>query len=333
MAGKNNSLNPIPKLRIGNLVAEIPIIQGGMGIGVSLSRLAAAVANEGGIGVISAVMLGLLNRGSGSRAKLSNVEALRQEIRKARQQTRGIIGVNILKDVTDFDSLLKCAVEEEVDLCIVGAGLPLQVPAIVGPENMASLKTKFAPIVSSAQAARLILKYWSSHYNCLPDAIIVEGPLAGGHLGFKKEQITDPEHTLEKILPQVIAEVKLFEEKFDKRIPTIAAGGIYTGADIRKFIQMGAEGVQMGTRFVATHECDVSDEFKQLYIDCRQEDMVIIESPLGLPGRAISNTFLKEVTEGKKVPTKCPWKCLRSCNYTLRPTASAWRWRTLRKAT
>jgi len=170
------------------------------------------------------------------------------------------------------------------------------------------------PIVSSSRAAKIIFQSWQNHYHHVPDAVVVEGPLAGGHLGFKKEQIHDPAYVLEKILPEVISVIKPFEQYAGKQIPVIAAGGIYTGADIYKYLQMGAQGVQMATRFVATYECDASEEFKDAYIKCSKEDLIIIDSPVGLPGRAIRNRFLEKIASGNKIPFKCPWKCLKTCD-------------------
>jgi NAD(P)H-dependent flavin oxidoreductase YrpB (nitropropane dioxygenase family) len=174
-------------------------------------------------------------------------------------------------------------------------------------------------VVSSARAAKLIFQYWERNYNHVPDAVVVEGPLAGGHLGFKKEQINNPDYALEKILPEVISVLKPYEESFNKSIPVIAAGGIYTGADIYKFIQAGAQGVQMATRFVATHECDASTAFKEAYVECKKEDLTIIDSPVGLPGRAIKNRFLEKILAGIKEPIICPWKCLKTCDFKRSP--------------
>ncbi|MEE9170546.1 MAG: nitronate monooxygenase family protein, partial [bacterium] len=182
-------------------------------------------------------------------------------------------------------------------------------------DKLGELPTKFVPILSSAKAAKLIFRSWAKQFNHIPDAVVVEGPLAGGHLGFKREQIDNSDYSLEKILPEVIAAIKPYEEQFNKNIPVIAAGGIYTGADIHKFMQLGAQGVQMGTRFVATYECDASMEFKQIYLNCKEENIVIIDSPVGLPGRAIRDEFLEQVSSGVKETFKCHWKCLRSCDF------------------
>jgi len=304
----------MPKLRIGNLEIDIPIIQGGMGVGVSLSGLAAAVANEGGIGVISSAGIGMLEADFERNFKEAHIRVLRREIKRAKEMTKGIIGVNIMVALSDYNEHLKAAVAENADLVFIGAGLPLKVPEIWPPGEWEKVKTKIVPVVSSARAARIIFQSWQKSYNQVPDAVVVEGPLAGGHLGFKKEQIHDPAYTLEKILPEVISVIKPFEQHFNKNIPVIAAGGVYTGADIYRFIQLGAGGVQMATRFVATHECDASAEFKDAYIKCSKEDIVIIDSPVGLPGRAIRNRFLEEIESGNKIPFKCPWKCLKTCD-------------------
>ena len=308
----------IPELQIGNLKARIPIIQGGMSVGISLSGLASAVANEGGIGVIGAAGIGMLEPDFAVNFHKANERALRKEIRKAREKTNGIIGVNIMVALTDFDALVSVAIEEGADLLFLGAGLPLKKPETLVSKTTGKV-VKIVPIVSSAKAATIIFKYWATHYHYIPDAAVVEGPLAGGHLGFKKEQIANPDYTLEKILPEVISAIKPFEEQFNKKIPVIAAGGIYTGRDIYKFMQLGASGVQMATRFVATFECDASEEFKQAYLKCKKDDIIIIDSPVGMPARAIRNKFLDDVSKGLRKPINCPWKCLKPCDYRKSP--------------
>ena len=305
----------MPKLRIGDLEAGIPIVQGGMGVGISLSSLAAAVASEGGIGVIAAVAIGMLEPDFNKNFGEANKRALRREIVKARQMTGGIIGVNIMVALTDYFDLLQIAVEEGADVVFIGAGLPLRVPETLLADGLGKVRTKVVPIVSSARAAKVIFQYWKKHFGRVPDAVVVEGPLAGGHLGFKKEQINNPDYTLEKILPEVISGVKPYEQDSNVSIPVIAAGGVFTGADIYRFIQLGAQGVQMATRFVTTHECDASIEFKEAYVRCRKEDLTIIDSPVGLPGRAIQNRFLKDVSLGKKMPYECHWRCLKTCDF------------------
>ena len=302
-------LKGLKSLKIGDLTAKLPIIQGGMGIGISLSSLSSAVANEGGIGIIATAGIGMNEPDFYTNYLEANIRGLRSEIRKARELTKGILGVNIMVALTNFADLVKTAIEEKIDIIFSGAGLPLNLPQYITE----GIKTKIVPIVSSARAATIIAKKWTEKYNYLPDAIVVEGPKAGGHLGFKAEMINDPDHALEKLIPEVVEAVRPFEEQYGKPIPVIAAGGIYTGADMYKFFQLGASGVQMATRFVTTHECDASEKFKQTYVDSSKEDMVIIKSPVGLPGRAIRNTFLDEVSQGKKKPFKCLYHCLKTC--------------------
>jgi len=217
--------------------------------------------------------------------------------------------------LSDFDDLVQCAVDERADVLFLGAGLPIKLPKTLPLDAMVDLHTKFVPIVSSGRAAELIFKSWAKHFNHVPDGVVVEGPMAGGHLGFKKEQIDAPDYTLEKILPDVISAIKPYEQQFGKSIPVIAGGGIYTGEDIYKFMKLGANGVQMATRFVATFECDASDEFKQTFLRCTKEDIIIIDSPVGLPGRAIRCDFLDRIASGAREPFECPWKCLKSCDF------------------
>jgi NAD(P)H-dependent flavin oxidoreductase YrpB (nitropropane dioxygenase family) len=241
----------------------------------------------------------------------ANIRALRKEIRKARELTNGILGVNIMVALSNYADMVRTAIEEEIDIIFAGAGLPLNLPQFL----KGTKKTKLVPIVSSGKAAGLISKRWLKKYDYLPDAIVVEGPMAGGHLGFKPEQISDPGYSLEKLIPEVINEISLFEETHNKSIPIIAAGGIYTGEDMYKFSQLGVSGMQMATRFVTTYECDASIKFKQAYINSGKEDIVIIKSPVGMPGRAIRNNFTDDINKGKKKPFKCPYHCIKTCDY------------------
>jgi len=312
-------MGKMPVLKIGKMVVEKPIIQGGMGVGISLSGLAAAVANAGGIGVISSVGIGLLADKHQKKHREANQTMLIEQIRQARKLTRGVLGLNIMVAISDFDEMLKIAFDEEIDIVFLGAGLPLKLPKNMTIDELKNARTKVGVIVSSGRAAQLIFQVWQKNFNHVPDLVVVEGPLAGGHLGFKKEQIDDPAFALEILVPDVMAVVQKFERVFEKRIPVIAAGGIFTGEDIHQFLELGAQGVQMATRFVATHECDASPEFKQAYLDCKKEDLTIIASPVGLPGRAIQNRFLQEVSAGDRKPFKCPWKCLKTCDFHTAP--------------
>lgn len=293
--------------RIGELSIKAPVVQGGMGIGISMSGLASAVANEGGVGVISAAGVGVLAGGSG---KLSEDRAgLRAEIAGARAKTKGVLGVNIMVALTNFEEMARTAMEEKIDLIFAGAGLPLRLPEF-RPEGCA---TKLVPIVSSARAADQISRWWFKRYRCLPDAFVVEGPKAGGHLGFHPEQINDPDYRLEKIIPEVVAAVRPYEKTAGRKIPVIAAGGIFTGGDIDRFLRLGASAVQMATRFVATEECDADRRFKEAFVNCREEDIEIIKSPVGMPGRAIKNNFLASAAAGGRRPKFCPYHCITSC--------------------
>jgi nitronate monooxygenase len=300
----------MPELKIGDLISRLPIIQGGMGVGISMSGLASAVANAGGIGVIAGAMAGITEKDVSSNGLEANCRALTREIRKAREKSKGIIGVNIMVALTHFADLVKTAIAEKVDLIFAGAGLPLDLPGYLKNGD----RTRLVPIVSSGRAARLICKRWHQRYGYLPDAVVVEGPKAGGHLGFKAEQLDDPAFSLENLVAEVLAVVKQVEDEHGVRIPVIAAGGVYDGADIRHFLEMGASGVQMGTRFVATHECDADPAFKQSYVDAREDDLMVIKSPVGLPGRALRNQFLIDVSDGQRRAFRCPYHCIKSCD-------------------
>lgn len=304
------NINRLRELKIGDLTARLPIIQGGMGVGISLSGLAAAVANEGGIGVIAAAGIGMLDYDFSTKFLEANITRLKSEIRKAREKTKGIIGINIMVALTDYAEFVKASIEEGIDIIFSGAGLPLSLPQHLEGKYT----TKLVPIVSSARAASVICRKWLDKYNYLPDAIVVEGPKAGGHLGFKENQIFNPEYSLEKIVPEVINEVKPFEEKVGRPIPIIAGGGIYSGEDIYKFMELGASGVQMATRFVTTEECDASIDFKNTYINSKEEDVTIIKSPVGMPGRAIRNTFTEDILKGANKPFRCPYHCIITCD-------------------
>ena len=301
--------------KIGDLTIKLPIVQGGMGVGVSLSGLASAVADEGGVGVISCAGMGLLYPKFSKDYLTNSIMGLKEEIRKARAKTRGVIGVNVMVALTDFSDMVRTAIAEKVDIIFSGAGLPLDLPSYLQKGS----RTKLVPIVSSARAAKLICEKWKSGYDYLPDAVVVEGPKAGGHLGYKNDQIDDANYSLEHIVPEVVSTVGRYEELCGRRIPVIAAGGLYTGEDIYRIMQLGADGVQLGTKFVTTEECDASPAFKQAYIDSRKEDIEIIASPVGMPGRAIAGEFIRQVKEGLTRPRKCAFHCIKTCDYTKSP--------------
>ena len=297
-------------LNIGDLKINVPIIQGGMGIGISLSKLASAVANMGGVGIISTVGIGLTGKQNAKGYKNGNIEAIRKEIRKARELTPGVLGVNIMAVLTDFSEMVRTSIDEGIDIIFSGAGLPLDLPGYLTK----GMKTKLVPIVSSGRAANIIAHKWKQNYDYLPDAFVVEGPKAGGHLGFKADALFEVGNTLENLVDEVVKVAQEIKEKFNKEIPVIAAGGIFTGQDIKAIMKRGASAVQLGTRFAATEECDASDEFKQSIVNATEEDIQIIKSPVGMPGRTIFNRFLKEAADGQRRPAVCKHNCIRSCN-------------------
>ncbi len=275
---------------------------------ISLSSLVSAVANQGGIGTIASVGLGDVELSKNDYEKQSQ-ESLAAEIRKTKSLTDGHIAVNVMGVLSNSDILVRTAVEEGVKIIVFGAGLPGNLPKLVDDESV-----NLVPIVSSARAAAIILRIWDKRYQKVADAFILEGPLAGGHLGFSMEMLKEPEnYPLEKLLPETLEAVKEFEDKYGKKIPIIVAGGIFNGNDIARMLRLGASGVQMATRFVCTPECDASQEFKQAYLEAREEDIVIIKSPAGLPGRAIRNKFLKDLEIKGKLKFKCPYRCLATC--------------------
>ncbi|HPQ39539.1 MAG TPA: nitronate monooxygenase [bacterium] len=299
-----------PALHIGNKTAPVPVIQGGMGLGISLSGLASAVANAGGIGIIAANCIGLIEPDYFKDGRAANLRAFRREIRTARSLTGGLIGANIMVAMNDFYQLLDVAVDEKVDLVIMGAGLPVKHMPV---ERIREAGVAVAPIVSSARAASLIFRAWWKSYRDFPDAVVFEGPEAGGHLGFSVDQLNDPSCQLEIVVPQIVEALIPFEETLGRKIPVIAAGGIYTGADIHAALKLGAAGVQMGTRFVATDECDADLRFKEAYVRCTADDIGIINSPVGMPGRAIRNQFISDAEAGRRPAFQCAWRCLSSC--------------------
>lgn len=298
---------------IGNMEVKLPVIQGGMGVGVSLSKLASAVANEGGIGVISCAGLGLIYSKQPGNYLSRCISGLKEEIRKAKEKTNGIIGVNIMVALTNYADMVKTSISEKVDVIFAGAGLPFDLPSYLTKEST----TKLVPIVSSSRAAKILCDKWKNNYNYLPDAIVIEGPKAGGHLGFKAEQINDEHFSLEQIIPEVLNITTQY--KSEKDIPVIVAGGISSGKDIHHFLDMGVSGVQMGTIFVTTEECDASTEFKNVFVNAKQEDIKIIQSPVGMPGRAIDGEFIQSVEKGQEVPKSCPFHCIKTCDYSKSP--------------
>ena len=325
-----SGLNP---LKIGNLVAKLPVIQGGMGVGVSLSSLAGAVAKAGGIGIISTAQIGFKDQDFGKNPMAANLRAIHSELKKAREKApQGILGFNIMVATKEYASYVKEAVKAGADVIISGAGLPIDMPKFVAEaenENGGSEKkerrTMIAPIVSSVKSALVICRMWDRKYHTAPDFVVVEGPCAGGHLGFSREQLTelgaDTDHVAEtfdepaydKEVRGIIETVKSFAEKYKKHIPVITAGGIFDHKDVLHQFALGAEGVQAATRFVTTEECDADIAYKEAYINAKEEDIVIVKSPVGMPGRAIKNKFLERVAQGPVKVERC-FRCLEHCN-------------------
>ena len=320
-------------LKIGNLVAKHPVIQGGMGVGVSLSSLAGAVAKAGGIGIISTAQIGFKDQNFGKNPMAANLRAIHSELKKAREKApQGILGFNIMVATKEYASYVKEAVKAGADVIISGAGLPIDMPKFVAEaenENGGSEKkerrTMIAPIVSSVKSALVICRMWDRKYHTAPDFVVVEGPCAGGHLGFSREQLTelgaDTDHVAEtfdepaydKEIRGIIETVKSFAEKYKKHIPVITAGGIFDHKDVLHQFALGAEGVQAATRFVTTEECDADIAYKEAYINAKEEDIVIVKSPVGMPGRAIKNKFLERVAQGPVKVERC-FRCLEHCN-------------------
>ena len=299
-------------IKIGDLEVKIPIIQGGMGVGISRYNLAGHVALAGGVGIISTAQIGYDEDDYEKNPLEANLRAIGKHIRKAREIANGgVIGVNIMVATQSYEEYVKASVEAGADLIVCGAGLPIELPKLVEGS-----KTLIAPIVSSIKSAFVICKMWDRKYQKAPDLVVIEGPKAGGHLGFTNEQletITDEEYDIE--IKGIIETVKEYAVKYAKKIPIIVAGGIFNKADVKKCMDLGADGVQVASRFVTTKECDASDAFKQAYINSKKEDIIIVKSPVGMPGRAINNDFIKKSLLGNTKIERC-YNCIKGCKKT-----------------
>ncbi len=299
-------------LKIGELTAPIPVIQGGMGVGVSLERLAGAVAREGGIGVISTAQIGFREDGYDRNPLKTNLAAIGKVVGLARKTAAGgVIGANIMVATQEYGEYVKAAVEAGVDLIISGAGLPVDLPRYVEGSRV-----KIAPIVSSRKAADVILKLWDRKYRRVPDLVVIEGPEAGGHLGFSREELERGNfQEYEQEIGQILGKVGEYAEKYQKEIPVVVGGGVFDRGDMERVMRLGVNGVQVATRFVTTEECDAAEEYKQAYIRCKKEDIVIVDSPVGMPGRAIRNRFLEEVGRfpGRFRAERCR-RCIAGCD-------------------
>lgn len=303
-------------IKLGDKESKYPIIQGGMGVGVSLHKLAGNVSKEGGIGVISTADIGYQEEDFNTNPLKANLRAIGTEIKKAREIAGEdkILAVNVMVALKNYADIVKECVKQKIDLIISGAGIPKDLP-----EYIKGSKTKIAPIVSSLRCCKLIVKHWITKYNYAPDMIVIEGTEAGGHLGFKPEELEEGNKPkLEDITKDVVNYIKEVEKDTGKEIPVISAGGIWDKNDIEKFLSLGASGVQMATRFVATDECDASEEFKKAYVEASKENIKIIKSPVGMPGRALYNKFIKKVENEKSKVTKC-YGCIKTCNVATTP--------------
>lgn len=303
----------IKPLKIGSLTVEKPIIQGGMGVGISLGNLAGAVAREGGIGIISSAQIGYREPDFDRDPLGANLRAIEKEYQKARKiAPNGVIGFNIMVALKHYEEYVQAAVAAGADIIISGAGLPTELPKLAGDGG-----TMLAPIVSTGRSAGVILKFWDRKYNRVPDLLVIEGPKAGGHLGFTREQLTDylDTHTADydEEIGKIFAVVREYEERYQKKIPVALAGGIENREQARHAFELGADAIQVATRFVTTKECDADIRYKEAYLNAKEEDIVLVKSPVGMPGRAILNDFMKKVNAGEKIPHSPCHGCLRNC--------------------
>ena len=298
-------------LKIGEKLTRFPLIQGGMGVGISLGRLAGTVAREGGIGIISTAQIGYREQDFDKDPAAANLRAIESEMKKARMiSPGGIIGYNIMTALKEYAAHVRAAVKAGADIIISGAGLPTDLPALTEGSS-----TKIAPIVSTDKSANVILKYWDRKYKRTADLVVIEGPKAGGHLGFKKEELAEfTEEAYDEEIMSIIRTVKGYAEKYGREIPVVVAGGIYDSSDVRHALELGADGVQVATRFVTTEECDADIRYKEAYVRASEEDIAIVKSPVGMPGRAIMNPLMKRVADGEKVPHSPCHRCLAKCN-------------------
>ena len=297
------------ELKIRNKTAKRPIVQGAMGVGISLASLAGNVAKQGGVGTITGVHPGFKEPDFRENPLQANLRGIRKEMEKAREiSPDGIIGFNFMSVMNHYEECVREAVAAGADFIVSGAGLPMKLPKYVEGSDVAII-----PIVSSGRALKLIARNWQRQGR-LPDAVVVEGPLAGGHLGFKYSEVVDGTVvSLEECLVDVLKEVKELEEANGVKIPVIAGGGVRNHADVERLMNLGASGVQIGTRFVTTEECDASMTYKQTYLNSKEEDIRIIESPVGLAARAIQNPFLDKVEEMGRIPVEHCYGCMGHC--------------------
>ena len=298
-------------MKLGNRELALPLIQGGMGVGVSMGGLAGAVAAEGAMGTLSTADAGWNEPDFAAHPQQANLRALRREVQRAKRLAAGagLVAVNAMVATRQYADSVRTALEAGADAIVSGAGLPLELPALA--EGFEAL---LAPIVSGPRAAQLICRTWAKRYGRVPDFVVLEGCQAGGHLGFEEADLLSGRCTpLSRLIPEVLAALRPFEEKFGRAIPLFCAGGVATGAEMARCTRLGAAGAQLATRFIATEECDAGQGYKDVLLAARPEDLRIIHSPVGMPGRAVNSPLVQRLAAGMRQPPAHCSGCIKSC--------------------
>lgn len=298
-------------MKLGNRELALPLIQGGMGVGVSMGGLAGAVAAQGAMGTLSTADAGWNEPDFAAHPQQANLRALRREVQRAKRLAAGagLVAVNAMVATRQYADSVRTALEAGADAIVSGAGLPLELPALA--EGFEAL---LAPIVSSPRAAQLICRTWAKRYGRVPDFVVLEGCQAGGHLGFEEADLLSGRCTpLSRLIPEVLAALRPFEEKFGRAIPLFCAGGVATGAEMARCTRLGAAGAQLATRFIATEECDAGQGYKDVLLAARPEDLRIIHSPVGMPGRAVNSPLVQRLAAGMRQPPAHCSGCIKSC--------------------
>lgn len=298
-------------MKLGNRELALPLIQGGMGVGVSMGGLAGAVAAEGAMGTLSTADAGWNEPDFAAHPQQANLRALRREVQRAKRLAAGAgpVAVNAMVATRQYADSVRTALEAGADAIVSGAGLPLELPALA--EGFEAL---LAPIVSGPRAAQLICRTWAKRYGRVPDFVVLEGCQAGGHLGFEEADLLSGRCTpLSRLIPEVLAALRPFEEKFGRAIPLFCAGGVATGAEMARCTRLGAAGAQLATRFIATEECDAGQGYKDVLLAARPEDLRIIHSPVGMPGRAVNSPLVQRLAAGMRQPPAHCSGCIKSC--------------------
>lgn len=298
-------------MKLGNRELALPLIQGGMGVGVSMGGLAGAVAAQGAMGTLSTADAGWNEPDFAAHPQQANLRALRREVQRAKRLAAGagLVAVNAMVATRQYADSVRTALEAGADAIVSGAGLPLELPALA--EGFEAL---LAPIVSGPRAAQLICRTWAKRYGRVPDFVVLEGCQAGGHLGFEEADLLSGRCApLSRLIPEVLAALRPFEEKFGRAIPLFCAGGVATGAEMARCTRLGAAGAQLATRFIATEECDAGQGYKDVLLEARPEDLRIIHSPVGMPGRAVNSPLVQRLAAGMRQPPAHCSGCIKSC--------------------